>query len=173
MNYFLQSRLQITEWNKIRMLPYLIFGYVARSEAKAENNSAVKRVMEWSIHNVSVKVMVFQMALRSPTGEKGSHFVELFQAAWDRDNFHALTEDAIEDVLDPYEDGEDEKLIGMVNILKQELNDNEYNRFCEELFTFIIVLGGAINKHSEDQLENLARQQERDVHLLQRIFNFL
>jgi hypothetical protein len=172
MKILLQDRVQQTEWDYIKNLPYLIFGYVARSEAKEEDNSPVKGVILWSIHNVSMKEFRFQMALRSPIGEKGSYFVELFQNAWDRENFYFLTEDAVEDALDPYQDGEDEKLTGIVNILKRELNEHEYDHFCVELFTFIIELGGVFNEHPEDQMENLFSQQECDFRLLQRIFNF-
>jgi hypothetical protein len=168
----LQNRLQIAQWNNLKMLPYLVFGYVARSEAIEENSSPIKGEIMWSIHNVSMKEFIFQIALQSPSGENGSFFVELFQTAWDRENFYALTEEAVENALDPYEDGEDQELTNMANILKQELNNDEYSCFSEELFTFIISLAAAFNEHPEDKLENLFRRQERDIHLLQRIFNF-
>jgi hypothetical protein len=174
-NNSLQSKFTSEQWAALRHLPFYVFGWAARAEARQEPidgtlTSGWVGVL-WSIHRVRAKEMLFQHILLKPAPVVGPSFGEICTAGKELGERLQLMESAVEDALDPFEDAADIKRFG--KLLASRLAPDEYQEAGEGMLRLVSFLGNALDQRSEAENKKIQARQNRDHALLEAMLKSL
>jgi hypothetical protein len=169
----LQSKFSDKEWQALQLLPFCVFGWVARAEARVQNPDGViyRNAATWSMQEVRIKEMGFQLALRGAEALTGRPLSELCDAVLKSlkpEQFLELAESAVEDALDP-SDPEGE-LRSFQKLISVKLPPQEYSQFVAGLLKLAAFIAEDMNKRPREEEKQIRARQARDLAILEAIF---